>query len=231
MAAELLDVGIYTVEEAAFYSRVPTQTMGRWVFGDRRGTPVVERQLSKATERIVTFLDFIQAIHIRQIRTDTECRIPLNKIREAIEVASRKYNVHYPLARDHTTFFYGKEIVIALGSDEDEQKKEFVQLTGKTKHHGMIGKIVKLYAKDLTFDPNGLVNGFKASNYDGVEIWMRPTLRFGEPIVSGCGYTARTLYEATVVEGSYEQAASAYGISIGQVEAAYRYIQSLSNVA
>ena len=92
-------------------------------------------------------------------------------------------------------------------------------------------KIVKLYAKDLTFDPNGLVNGFKASNYDGVEIWMRPTLRFGEPIVSGCGYTARTLYEATVVEGSYEQAASAYGISIGQVEAAYRYIQSLSNVA
>jgi uncharacterized protein (DUF433 family) len=232
MAAEqLLGVGLYTVEEAAFYARVNTQTMARWIFGDRRGQAVMERQFSKTDEKIVTFLDFIQAIHIKQIRADTECRIPLPKIREAIDVASRKYGVHYPLAMEHTTYFYGKEIAIAIGDDQNDPNREFVQLTGKTKHQGMIGKIVRLYAKDLTFDQSGLANSFKAGEYGGVKILMKPSVRFGEPIVVDCGYTARTLYEATITEGSFESAASAYGVLPLEVESGYRHIQSLANVS
>src|SRR5205823_770054 len=106
----------------------PTQTMGRWLFGDRQGEAVLRPQLAEANERIVTFLDFIQALHIRQIRTDTKYRIPLTKIREAIETARETYDVVYPLAMDHTTFLYGKEIGIKLRDDQNDE--QYVEVTG-----------------------------------------------------------------------------------------------------
>jgi uncharacterized protein (DUF433 family) len=231
IADKLLGRGIYSVDEAAFYLRVPKKTISRWVFGDVQGQAVVERELPDEDDKIVTFLDFIQALHIRQIRTDTDCKIALPKIRDAIKTAREKYSSPYPLATKHTTYLYGNELTIAVGNDKDVPR-EFVEITGKNKHHGMIGKVVELYGKDLTFDPaTGFANGYRAGVYSGTEIWMKPAIRFGEPIVSECGYTARTLYEATVTEGDFEKVAQAYGVLVSQVEAGYRYIQSLSTAA
>lgn len=223
---QMLGIGLYTVEEAALYARVPTRTMSRWLYGDRRGAPVLSPQFpGSRDDRIVTFLDFVQSLHVRQIRTDTKCKIPLDKIRRAIEVARDHYGVPYPLAMDHTTFLYGDEIGIKLGEDQ------YVEVTGKTAHHQMLGKIVKLYMKDLTFDRQGLADSFKAGTYCNFDILMRPAVRFGEPLLPSCGYTARTLWEATTTEGSFEAAADAYGITAAEVEAGYRHIESLASAA
>lgn len=218
-AENLFGVGLYTPAEAALYARVPLQTMMRWLYGDRRGEAVLRPQLAGSNEQFVTFLDFVQAMHVRQIRTDYN--VPLAKIRQAVEKAKSGYNVEYPFAMKHTTFLYGNELVIKLG---DEQ---FVQVSGKEAHHRMIHQIVRMYMKDLTFDERGLANRFRTHTQGQFEIWMDPQIRFGEPLLPSCGYSARTLWEAAKAEGSVEGAARAYGVTPDEVTAAYQYYSEL----
>jgi uncharacterized protein (DUF433 family) len=219
-ADQYLGIGLYTVDEAALYARVPSKTMSRWLFGDKQGRSVLDPAIS-SSERIVTFLDFVQALHIRQIRTDTECKISLAKIREAIETARSTYGVKYPLAMEHTTFLYGKELIIRLRDDQ------FVQLSGPHKHHQMISQIVRVYMKDLTFNAEGLAEKYRAWKFGSFDVQMNPAIRFGEPLLPTCGYSAQTLWEAAKVEGSIEAAAENYGVSPEEVEVGYRYWEQL----
>src|SRR4051812_18509560 len=102
--------GIYTVAEAALYARVAPQMMSRWLFGGKRGEPVFGPQFG-AADRLVSFLDLIQTLAIREIRIQR--RVPLNKFRQAISLAKAKYGMAYPFATKHCTFLLGDELVIS----------------------------------------------------------------------------------------------------------------------
>ena len=60
-ADALLGIGLYAPSEAAFYARVSTQLMTRWIHGNKQGSPVVEAEIARSNDKIVTFLDFVQA--------------------------------------------------------------------------------------------------------------------------------------------------------------------------
>src|SRR4051812_17888165 len=98
-------VGLYTPAEAAFYARVRTQTLNRWLFGDSRGESVVTAQIKSDDEKIVTFRDFVQALAIRSIRTQYP-KISLQKVRRAVDLAGEKLGVRHPFARPHKTYVY-----------------------------------------------------------------------------------------------------------------------------
>jgi hypothetical protein len=113
---DILGTGIYTIPEASFYARVPAQTVSRWMFGDAKGSRVLSPTIL-VEKKLVTFLDFVQVLAIRAIRIQK--RVPLKKIRQAVELAEETLNVDYPFARKHTTFLGGgDEIVIKMGDDE-----------------------------------------------------------------------------------------------------------------
>jgi uncharacterized protein (DUF433 family) len=219
-AESLLGIGLYTVDQAALYAGVPSQTMGRWIYGNARGQAVFTPQLGAATsEKFVTFLDFVQAIHIRQIRADF--KIPLTKIRQAIDVAQTAYDVQYPFAMRHTTYIFGSEVIIKLNDEE------FAQLSGEHRRHRLISQVVKLHMKDLTFDDNGLAKCYQAWKYGPINVEMNPAFRFGEPLIPSCGYSAHTLWEAAKAEGGFEAAAAAYGVTADEVEVGYRFYNQL----
>ena len=90
-----LGIGLYTVQEAALYARVPVQTMSRWLYGSKGGEPVLTPELAGREEKFVTFLDFIQAIHVRHIRKTLG--VPLARIRRGIEIARDTYALNYRL--------------------------------------------------------------------------------------------------------------------------------------
>lgn len=219
-----LGIGLYTVAEAAYYARVRTQLLSRWLFGDRAGERVVQPQLGDSTEKLVTFVDFIQALAIRNIRI--QHGLSLRKIRDAVDRARSRYNIEFPFAREHTTFLYEGDIFICLPGEED-----LVQVTGKHVHQRAIKKILELYMKDLSFDDEGLASTYVAFAHRDREVKMDPSFRFGEPFVASCGYTAQVLWEACATEGSFEAAAAAYGVSTSEVEAAFRYYDFLEGKA
>ena len=230
-AIDDLGIGLYTPSEAAFYARVPTSTMTRWIFGAGDNEPVISRERKdESGEKIVTFLDFVQAMSIRAIRL--QHKIPLQKIRSAVEMAKDAYGVRYPFAMPHKTFLIsdGKnaghgEIVIKLQNDT------LVQISGKKKGNLVLEEIAELFMKDLSFNELGLASKYVAWKFDSITVEMDPEFHFGEPVVTSCAYSARALWEAVVSEGGMESAARAYGVSLQDVEAAYRYFDHLRSTA
>lgn len=213
-----LGVGLYTPNEAAFYARVPTRTLNRWFFGDTQGERVASPRFGD--ERIISFYDFVQAMAIRNIRTNHN--VPLKKIREAIDRASSEHDVSYPLARRHTIYLFHPDLYICFDASD------FKKLTGTQRDQKMIKQIVEFYVDDLGYDAEGLACHYDAFTWKDRTVRMNPKLRLGEPIVTACGYSAMTLWEASQAEGSISKAAKVYGVDEADVQAAYRYIDHLS---
>jgi uncharacterized protein (DUF433 family) len=219
-ARNLLGVGLYTPSEAALYARIPTQLMNRWVFGGSKGKPVLpSRELEE--ERTVSFLDFVQAMAIRAIRL--QHKIPLEKIRKALKIAEREFKLPHLFARQHVTFLFHGAIVVKLS------EHEFVEASGAGNR--LMERIIELYLQDLTFDANGLAATYTAFKWKEHDIVMNPKLRFGEPVVTSCGYSAKALWDGFLAEGSVGATAKAYDVQPAEVEAACRYFDILSKPA
>lgn len=221
-ASDKLGVGIYSPQEASFYARVPLQTLNRWFYGSGQGELVAYPKFGADDERVITFLDFAQALAIRNIRT--HYHVPLTKIREAIDRAKTEFGEPYPLARKRTTYLFGADLFIHLGKDEFDYRK----LTGNNRKQGVLTKIVEVFMSDMGFDSDGLANEYTAFRHGATEISMNPEVRLGEPIVTTCGYTARALWETCEAEGSIVEAARLLGVADSDVETAYRYLDYLT---
>jgi uncharacterized protein (DUF433 family) len=222
-AKKLLGIGLYTPAEAALYARIRTQLMNRWVFGDSAGDAVLLPDSDFLEEKIVSFIDFVQAMAVRSIRL--EHKVPLKKIRQALRKAEKEYKLPHLFARRHTTFLFDGEIFVKRGEEE------MIEMSGKGAGRRAFKKIIELYMKDLTYDDKGLASAYMAYEWRGHKITMNPHVRFGEPIVSSCGYSAKALWEAFQAEGSSEAVVKAYGVKTEEVEAACRYFDVLSSAA
>jgi hypothetical protein len=96
--------GLYTVKEAALYARVREPLMRRWLFGTKDRRAVIDLQFG-AGEKLVSFLDLIQTLAIREIRL--QYNVPLQKFRQAIRWVKKARDVDYPFARKHFTYLLG----------------------------------------------------------------------------------------------------------------------------
>lgn len=223
-AQSLLGVGLYTPAEAAFYARVPTRLITRWLYGTAGRKSVLRPQLSDEEGKLVTFLDLVQALAVRAIRS--QCRVPLEKIRQTVEVAEKKFGVVYPFARDHKTFLLGQEVVLELDDGR------LVQASGTHRGQPMMRQVIELYLRDLTFDPHGFASSYRPPVCVGkYGVVMDPKICFGEPVIRSCGYSALALWEAARAEGGIEEAAKAYGVTADEVALGCRYYDYLQGPA
>ncbi len=218
--SEYLGHGLYTPAEAAMYARLQTRTLRRWLSGNRSGGRVLDTEFNEADR--VSFLDFVQALAIRNIRL--QHAVPLQRIRQSVLIATQTYGLDYPFARRHTAYLDGAEIVIRIPGEEED----FVQVSGKQAHQRVLEKIVAPYLSDLGYDASGLANRYTAFEYRSGSVIMDPAVRLGEPVIAECGYTARTVWEAVLSEGGIEEAAAALGIEPRYAALAWRYFDFLN---
>lgn len=222
LALPTYNQGIYSPSEVAFFAKLHPATLNRWFFGSGTGASVFSRQ--GADNKVLTFLDFVQALAVRTIRTDY--KVPLQKIREAIDRAEREYGQTHIFARPHKTFLFGKEILFSLDGLPGP-----LQLTGVHSNQVTIRPVVEMYLRDLNFDESGVANLFTAFRYANQKVLIDPAVRFGEPYVPDCGYSAQTLRDAVISEGGVKEAAKAFEVPEDAVEVAYRYYESLKSAA
>jgi uncharacterized protein (DUF433 family) len=216
--------GLYTLGEAAKYARMHQATLTRWFKGDG----YCERVIPLENAKVITFLDFVQALAIRNLRV--LYKIPLQDIRDAVDRAVKDHGITHPFAYKHTTFLFEKKIWI------QPEGKDLIQISGKG--HGQTGltPIIENFYKDISFDAE---TGF-ASSYKAYErtyasgshkIVMNPKVRFGEPILDNSGYTPEALFEAAKIEGSVEEAARNYDVGVDQIRICIDYFDYLSGSA
>lgn len=187
------------------------------------GLPVLP-QAAATSERVLSFLEFVEALAVRTLRRDYN--IPLPKIRDAVTRAERDYGMKHIFARRHRTVLFAREIFIYPDGQESP-----VQVSGRNPNQVGIRPVIEPHQRDLSFDDQGLTRLYRAFVYGACSVIMDPTVRFGEPYVESCGYTAKTLRDAVHSEGGVPEAAKAFGVAEDEVEVAYRYFDSLEFAA
>ncbi len=211
-----LGSGLYSVSEAAFYAKVKPALLSRWLFATG-GRSVISPQFEFGKEdRLVSFLDFIQTLAIRDIRKQK--KVPLEQIRNAIHVAEQRFGIDYPFARKHCTYLTtGNRLAICPNG------KDFYEVCGKEAQK--LFSFAEHYLELLEYDSGGLAKNytvFKSKHKSPVSIVMDRGIRFGEPMLPS-GYSALTIYDSIHAEGSEKRAAAVYGIPVQEAEAAKQF--------
>lgn len=215
----ILGVGLYSVEDVALYARVSRNLVKRWFFGSKEGEAAVTPRLV-GEGKFVPFLEFVQIMAIREIR-QAHKEVNLKIIRDLLKIAEEEQGIQYPFARKGITFLWGNELGLKLPDGT------LLEASGRHRRNRLLKPVVMLCKEDLGYDEAGLANLFTAYRWNGCHIAMNPHVRFGEPLVQTCGYSAETLWEAAQAEGSMDAAAKAYGVERRDVEAACRYFDHL----
>lgn len=223
--------GLYTIDEAAVYARMPVATLRYWLYGVGGHTPLRDTQIKKSEGRYLTFVEFVEALAIRTLRHTYHISLP--KIREAIKEAQGTYEIEYPFAtKKHRTFLLGKEIHIIF-----DDKHHPVQLTGKGKRQQSMRPCIESFMRDLEFDDKGVAMAYHAYHYynpatkNEIAITMNPQFNFGFPLVGKTGYTPQTLWRAAIAEGSEKKAAEYYEVDFDSVVAAGKFCEDLKLAA
>jgi uncharacterized protein (DUF433 family) len=213
---DMLQIGVYTRQQAAYLSRVRAQTVNRW-FEDEAAA--LELRMPENDDGLVSFVDLIQLMAVREIRLKR--RLSLQKIRTAVDKA-KSFDVHFPFAREATrVFLLGDDVVLKLPNGD------LIQATGKTKKNYLMEPVVLPYLTDLTFDKEGLPYEYRPLP----RILLTPAREWGAPVVETCNYTVQTLVAAVQAEGSIEAAADMCGVNPEDVRSALKYEDLLSGVA
>jgi uncharacterized protein (DUF433 family) len=215
----LLGIGLYSAEDVALYARVSRRLVNRWFFGKEGKLAISPQRISD--EKFFPFLDFVQVMAIREIRQAPHY-VSLKKIRQLLEIAQNEQGISHPFATKGITFIWGDELGLMLPDGT------LVEASGKHRRNMLLKEVVVLYKEDLGYDPEGIANLYHAFRWGDCVVDMNPKVRFGEPIVTSCGYSAQTLRDAAVSEGNMDAAAKAYGVSRTEVEAACRYFDHLN---
>ena len=214
----VLSGGIYSLKEAAFFSRLSTKTLKRWYLGDSSTNQVFQQKELIEDGDFINFLDFIQALAVRELRVHHN--VPLPKIREAVSLLQNEYNITYPFARHHRTYSDGNKILIQI-------ENNLIQLNRPHANQLTMKPIVELYLRELKFNAAGLAHQYRPAE----GIVLDPSLRFGEPLLEKSGYTALSIYDSVISEGDFDIVSALYDIELDQVKYAYKYIDSLKNAA
>jgi uncharacterized protein (DUF433 family) len=220
VAENVLGVGLYSIEEVALYARISRRLADRWFFGTSDGEATIMPQVIDG--KFISFLDFVQVMAIREIRQQKG--VKLEKIRQLLTVADEQ-GIAHPFARKGITFQWHNELGLMLPDGR------LIEASGKHRRSVYLKEIVVLYKDDLGYDSDGIANLYHAWKWNGCAVDMNPHLRFGEPIVTSCGYSAQSLWEAATDEGSIEAAARSYGVEKTEVETACRYFDMLQGKA
>ncbi|MGC9454317.1 MAG: hypothetical protein ACP5HU_05585 [Phycisphaerae bacterium] len=218
---KMLGQGIYAPCEAGAFIGVKSQQIVRWVHGTKGTQPVVTPQF-KGHREVISFLDMVQAMAIRDMRGGPY-RIPLQRIRKALAwVRNHHPEIEYPFAIWHRTFIitHTKEIAILLEQDDPEH---LLQISGDHAGQYVHATILDEYLDTLQFGSNGQASRYIPLQAGGYKVVMDPEIRCGQPIVEPTGYLVEALADAAVSEGGVANAADWYGIDEKAVSLACDY--------
>lgn len=217
--------GLYSLRDAAYYARIPQQTLSAWFFG--RGEEKYRiASLSELPEKLLTFEEFIEAIAIRHLR---EKGFSLKAILEALTQAELLCSATRVFTNPDFDFWAEKDNKRLYVAPRDrapiglDGRKEIGQMS--------LQPIIKDYIKLIEFDKNNKASAYRPLERDGFNIALNPVKSFGEPIVEQIGYPTRTLLRALKEEGSVKKAAWMYGVPEGAIEMASAYDKYLRDAA
>ena len=224
----LVGIGLYTVPEAARLSRVPYQTIRRWMLGyvDQRGEsardvpPLWHSQVPMVDDTVG--LGFLDLVEIRFVHAFRRHGVSLSVIRRTAERAYQIFGQDHPFTR------------IRFKTDGCSIFADVLEKTGPSR---LLNLSASQYAFRQVIEPS-LYASLEFSKQDDVLRWypeypkrqvvVDPDRSFGRPIVVHGGVPTEVLAQAAKAENSERRAAKLFGVPVDAVRAAVSFETKLA---
>jgi uncharacterized protein (DUF433 family) len=211
----------YSFIEAAHYLNVPTSTLFAWCRGQSKKGSGAKRfkaviTLDGGASAGLSFLNLVEAHVLVAIRRDH--RIPLQKVRKAIEYVQRELNVSRPLtnARFETD---GVDLLV-----RELEKLINVSREGQLE----IEPVIRTFLKRIQRDPAGVpiklypFTRKAVSAEEPAPVEIDPRIAFGRPVLVGKGVPTAVLADRFKAGDSLADMAQDYDTSTQAIEEAIR---------
>jgi uncharacterized protein (DUF433 family) len=215
------DVATYPISEASHYLMIPGGTLRSWVLGrtasaangQRFVAPLIE--LPQTDNRQLSFTNLVEAHILRVIRIHH--RIPLPKVRKALDYMNQSLDVPHPLAR------------VEFQTDGVDL---FVESVGKLINASQSGQLairetLKHLLERIELDEEGLAARLFPftrieEEDDPKVVVIDPRISFGRPVLVGTGVPTAVVAQRYKAGDSIDDLADDYGCDRLLVEEAIR---------
>ena len=225
----LINVGLYTFQEASRLVNTSPQELRRWLKGythkapdsgkQMNITPLWETELAKSEVEGISFHDLLE---VRFVQAFRKYGVSLQTIWVASEQAREMFNHPYPFTCKR--FQTDGQTIFASAIEETGEEQ-------------LLDLIKKQFAFSKIIEPS-LYGGIEFGNDELASHWypvtrskvivLDPTIAFGKPIVTHESIRTSTLYDAFNAEKNKQYVAKLYEVSVNAVEAAIRFEERLA---
>lgn len=217
-AADLVGVGIYTVADAARLTKVPGDSIRRWLWGTSKTEPLWEPQIGRLQDGCyLGFQDLTELRFVRELRELGHSTYQVRRIIEALRDRFGPYPFSSRAFRSDRRALYVKEL-------EQIEDPSFDVETGQTLFDFRFDELIEVF--DYSETGNQIERWWPLGRDKGIVI--DPERSLGRPIVGSAGVPTEILARAVAAEGSVAKVAELYELGEGEVEAAMEMERSLA---
>jgi uncharacterized protein (DUF433 family) len=203
--------GVYSVSEAARYARLKISSVERWVFGYRDYPRIVNPDFPKMNgDRAISFLGLVELCLMSRFKSHG---LGAAKFREAADRLTEERGVLHPFAFQYLRTD-GQDFFI-------ESADDYLQLTGKQRDNMVWREIVEPFFREVDFEETYARRWYPPEC--GKQVVLDPMVKFGDPVIAGTRIPTANIVEQVAAGDSPALIASAYDLSIRQVNAARRF--------
>lgn len=232
--ANLREVPIYSVGEAARYLNLPASTLSSWMKGRdyevaegrrKRWEPVI--QIADRPRSLLSFNNLIEAHVLKAIRT--RHGVPMRGVLVALHHAREAHGIE--------RLFLSDELRAVEYRPEDANASAnagalFLEKLGEVEQISEGGQLVirnalTRHLERIDRDASGMpIRLFPfVSHYPGRDILIDPRISFGRPVLAKRGIRVATLVDRIEAHESIEHVASDYGLDPSDIQRALDFFE------
>jgi uncharacterized protein (DUF433 family) len=222
-----LNIGIYTVPEAARLTRISTGRIRRWLRGYKFRTKLKQHhspaiwhgQLEPIDHSLA--LGFLDLIELRFVDAFRKAGVNWTMIRKAHERGAEMFKTDHPFC---TQGFVtdGREIFAELHKETGESS-----LLEIVHNQHVFGHIIKPFLKELEFSDRNVLLRWRPITRNRLVV-LDPKRNFGRPIVTNHGVPTEVLARAAAACASLEEVSRWFEIPKADIEDAIEFEQQLA---
>jgi uncharacterized protein (DUF433 family) len=212
------EVPLYSLNEAAVYLGIPASTLRSWIRGRTYPTqtgPRYFRPLIEAADSVQGRLSFANLAEAHILQATRDKKIPLPKVRSAIDYVQANIAGPHPLISADFHHF-GKDLFIR----QLEGDPINVSRAGQLGIRQILNELLERLERDKTGYP------IRIFPLRTEHLVLDVNVASGQPVVRGTRIPARVLWSRRVAGDSVSELASDYGITEGDVEEAIRHFDA-----
>lgn len=222
----LIEIGIYTIPEAAELVSAPPRALRVWVEGRKdKQAPVIDNQVGRIGRTVA--VSFTNLMELRFVSEFSKAGVRLNGIRAIMDEVRDILKHPHPFATKTVFKTDGKKIVAEIA------RKNGVQVIYdlKSKNYEMHVVVLKSLKENVIWTPAGDAIAWYPRPEFAPNVIIHSRHSFGRPILRASKIPTETLAEAMAAEGSAKTVSQLFCVPEKQVREAVSFQRHLQHAA